>query len=151
MNLAVQISNINDGNIEDAVLFIQSKLIMKPKSIRKALGIKNFYFYSENFDLIDWNTFTATFTATPKDLDENFYINSSGGRLSVPYAINGQGVCQYRVLEAGDHILFSSVGNNIDIKSQIDFLLREHFLYLYRVTGEGEGDFNDDFNNDFLI
>lgn len=146
MNIAVQISDITDVNRQDAVEFIQAHLIMKPKSILKALSIENFYFYSRSFDDIDWNTFTASFTATPTDIVEDFYINSSGNKIQVPYGIDGQNNPLYRRLKAGDHILSSDIANNIDVKKQISFLIEERFLYLFLLAG----DFNDDFNNDFL-
>lgn len=147
MIIGVKISSLNENDLPLAISFVQANILMTPESIKQALYIKDFIFYSYSFDGAVLTGYP--FTVTPIALVTEFYINVSGGKLEVPVSKTLDEV-SYVVLEASHYILVSAVSTNV--QDMIDLFLYHKWLYKASPTPPNVvGDFsNTDFNPDFL-
>lgn len=141
--VGVQISDITDEVIlEEAVVFIQSHLIMLRADIIRALNVPDFIFYSKEFGFIVLTGYS--FTITPINITGPIYVNTSGGVIEIPIFQDSYKTL-YQRLKADEHYPVSLIVSN-DVKNMIDnFLLQNQLTVL-----ETNGDFSQDFNNDYL-
>ena len=144
MTIAIQITGItNTAILAEATDYIGQHLIMSRESIVTALGIPGFIFYSKKFAA---QTFTGySFTITPLNLSSDIYINTAGTKLEVPVIKNGDNIV-YEKLETSKYIEASAIDS--DVQDMIDKFVLDRFLYKFLYV---PGDFNNDFNEDYLI
>jgi hypothetical protein len=147
--VGVKISGVTDASIEnDAVVFIQANLIMRPEDIRKALKIPDFIFYSPLFKIatLTGHSFTVASVSFPDG--SLAYVNVSGGAIEIPIYQDSTKTL-YQRLKADDYYPKAGIASN-DVLKMLDAFVGQGQLMIMDGLG---GDFDPmDFDpDDFLM
>lgn len=127
MVVGIQISGLSSPSIrKDAFEYLQSRLIMLPESIERALDIPGFIFYSTLFETD--SPYPFTFVVTPINLGMPYYINISGGKLEVPTQIINSKIILI-TLVADEFLLSSNVSVEV-LHILEEFLSEKMLLYV---------------------
>ena len=144
--VGVKISGLTSGNKNDAIVFIQTNLLMQKEDIVRALDIPDFIFYSPKFKTISLVGYP--FTITSVSFSSICYVNVSGGQLEVPVYQDSQSTI-YQRLKADEYFPKTLINTN-DLFKMLDVFVGQGQLRVVDTLG-GDFDTHDFYPGDFYL